>query len=1336
MIVRWWQARLPAMACVTLSAGMMWGCDDEGAADQTAPEPRPDAAMSDGAAGAIADSTVPDEGLPDEGLPDEGFFDASQPDAAQPDAAQPDANLVDAGLDADLIDDGIPDADLPDVEPPDEGSPDEGLPDAGPPPLEACDPPLSLSPTLASVLPLDLVSFRAAGGTGDWSFSLAEDNSGALLNAVTGAYLSGDQLGTTDRVTLTDRGCIGEASAEIYVVRLMQVAPEAIAVTPRDRFTFQVSEGSGEYGFEVIFAGAGGVIDDEGRYSAPAEEGLDVVRVTDVETGQEVDVEIEVRADVVLTATPPEVAIAVGERHPLVVLGGSGAFDVDGGEGLVSADGAWLIGERPGRAQLRLTDRFTGRTAALGVTVLGAQQAELPRVGDGFLGGPIVAPGDLNGDGFDDVVVGWPEADIEAFNGGAVFVFTGGPEGPGEASQIIAGDGRTDEMGWGLAVADVTGDGEPDLVVGAHQADVNRTDNGAIYIYAGIEGGLFDETPTRVIAGPQGGGRMGRGLAVCDFNGDGRLDLAAGAFQAEDQSADPRANNQGGVYVFLGAEGGLPEDPDQAIWGTRRDGDLEAWSPAANLQLGRFLAAGDFDGDGRCDLAAHALNYRAPTSIANSDGIVALYRGVAPGPLSPGGLTSLPVRAWAPTGVFDGGSQFGRRLAFGDVDGDGREDLLASHHLANGFRPDGGNLNNNGALRVFLGTDLTDEPAPGFLPPAATADWSYAGEASNRQVGLYPNVGDANGDGRLDIISGDFLAPGPDNLTNAGRVSIFYGPEGQGLPATVADVTYTGEEVSERFGQTVAVAGNLDGDGLPDLVSQAGRTDAIGYDVGQIYFVPGADDAPRRALGVPGRAAGAQLGRGAAVIGDVDADGLPDLAAGAPQGEVSGQNGINQGAVFLYRGTADGNFERRPFRTLAQFTGHSGGDLFGWAVSPAGDFTGDGIDDFWVVAQRDDKPNDPNDDYYEPVRCEGSRNDSGAAYLFAGGEGGPSEQPAFVVFGLRNQDRLSVLSGPVDVDGDGRSDVVIGFPEGDHNGRGNSGGFMVVHGRDIANAAAGRPEVLCDPEHFLGGASDLQLGRSIVGLGDLSGDGCEEFAVGAYLSDHAGRNNEGAVYVFRGWGNVGCPESPRAFGMESGAANDQVGWALASADADGDGLTDLAVTGVNAIAETGGRGGSVWFVPGTRLRTLLTSATAQPLPSESIPAQWVPLIPEGGPGSRIRGLTNGARMGSGLFMFPGSDAQPGLLAVGSPFGAQGGVDDSGGVRIFEVGPEGVRPEPWLIFGGEPSRVDGRIGEWLHGLWNPALRSRVLIIGGYLGQGYTGVPNTSIDQGAVYSLPLP
>ncbi|MEZ4469958.1 MAG: hypothetical protein R3F60_03950 [bacterium] len=280
--------------------------------------------------------------------PDAG--DGAAADAARADAAGPDAQAEDAGHPADAAPaDAAVAADV--------GAPEdaEGPRDASPPPpdaqpvdaaveadqgLPACDPPLSVTPGLAFARVYDLVTLRAGGGTGDWRFELVQDASGALLNRETGAYLAGERTGVSDIVRVTDEGCVGEVRAEIRVVDALSVAPLAVEVAPRGRFTFRTAGGSGRLAFTLEANASGAQVADDGLFVAGGEAGRDVVRVTDEGTGQVVIATVVVTPEARLVADPPQLFIQVGSTHPMEIMGGSGEFDFDVmGDGVVVEQG-------------------------------------------------------------------------------------------------------------------------------------------------------------------------------------------------------------------------------------------------------------------------------------------------------------------------------------------------------------------------------------------------------------------------------------------------------------------------------------------------------------------------------------------------------------------------------------------------------------------------------------------------------------------------------------------------------------------------------------------------------------------------------------------------------------------------------------------------------------------------------------------------------------------------------------------------------------------------------------------------------------------------------------
>ena len=169
-----------------------------------------------------------------------------------------------------------------------------------------------------------------------------------------------------------------------------------------------------------------------------------------------------------LEPRPKQLFVPVGSIADLTVEGGTGTFDIEiSGPGISIEDNV-IQALTAGRFEVGLTDVFTGTQTTLVVHAVESLQAALEPFDDVHISVRTINPGDLNGDGHDDLLIAHSSADIGAGNSGAVFIYHTGPDGLGtEPVQVLSGTTIEEEFGRAAAVADVDRDGLPDLIAAA-----------------------------------------------------------------------------------------------------------------------------------------------------------------------------------------------------------------------------------------------------------------------------------------------------------------------------------------------------------------------------------------------------------------------------------------------------------------------------------------------------------------------------------------------------------------------------------------------------------------------------------------------------------------------------------------------------------------------------------------------------------------------------------------------------------------------------------------------------------------------------------------------------
>jgi hypothetical protein len=381
-------------------------------------------------------------------------------------------------------------------------------------------------------------------------------------------------------------------------------------------------------------------------------------------------------------------------------------------------------------------------------------------------------------------------------------------------------------------------------------------------------------------------------------------------------------------------------------------------------------------------------------------------------------------------------------------------------------------------------------------------------------------VGDVNGDGIPDFLMG---APGQNVLgrKNQGQAYVFSGANRKLLRT----LNNPSPQSGALFGSVVAAAGDVNGDGTPDLLVGAHEQDVGGnVNQGRAFVFSGVNGSLLYTLDDPTGQADAHFGY-ALGSGDVDGDGRSDLLVGAPYQDVSGN--VDQGQVFVFSGN-----NGALLKTLDNPTPPQAGSLFGSAVAGAGDLNSDGKVEILVGAR---------------LQNVGSNLRIGQAFVFNGDDGSllhtlntPTPQ-AYAWFGF--------AVGAGDVNGDGIPDFLVGAPLQDVGGNVDQGRAFVFSGADLTVSIVEHPI----PK------DDALFGVELDAVGDVDGDGKSDLLVGAPRQDVGTKTNQGQAYVLSGLdGSLIVtldnphPQNAGEFG-NFGFSVDGAG------DVNGDGIPDLLV---------------------------------------------------------------------------------------------------------------------------------------------------------------------------------
>jgi len=745
--------------------------------------------------------------------------------------------------------------------------------------------------------------------------------------------------------------------------------------------------------------------------------------------------------------------------------------------------GAHLNNSSAGRAYIYFGGTNMSSTPAI---VLNGEAA------NNFFGISVSDAGDVNGDGYSDVIVG---AFGYSSNTGRAYIYYGGYNMDNIADAVISAPVAS-SFGYSVSAAgDVNGDGFSDVIVSGHTYSSNR---GRAYIYYG--GLIMDNIADKTLEGIATGANFGFSLTGAgDVNGDGFSDVLVGAYAV--------SSFTGAAYLYYG--------------GTNMDtiADVTFTGETTNSFLGHSVTdAGDVNGDGYSDLLIGATQYSSVRGRAY------IYYGG-------------PAMDNAADVVFTGeltGIQFGRVSGVGDVNGDGYSDILIG---AQGYQTLKGR-----AFLFYGGSNMNNVP-----------DMILTGEATNNSFGwAVGGGGDINGDGYKDFMVGAFGVN-----SNKGKVYIY---KNALTGNDIYDLAFHGEFQSE-MGNSISDAGDLNGDGFDDYI--VGAWTYGDFVTGRAYVFFGSanpDTIPDLVLN--GFSDYSRFGTSVCGAGDINADGYDDIIIGAPEYNSS------QGRVYIYFGGSI-------MDTIhdVQMTGAASLNRFGQAVSTAGDMNGDGFSDVIVGIPGTSSnrgrinvyyggnPMDtivdliysgtvPDEQFGHSVSDAGDVNNDGYSDVIFGAPGYAgykglaivmlgNNNGIFAIFGDNTGDQLGQsVSGAGDINGDGYSEVVIGAPYA-----GNYGKAYISYGSYFPDSSK---DIEFTGEYFM-------FGNSVSDAGDVNNDGYDDFII----CEEQFLGGSGRAFIYFGGFQ---PDNIHDINLNYNSSGERFGIASSSGgDINSDGLDDILV---------------------------------------------------------------------------------------------------------------------------------------------------------------------------------
>jgi len=755
---------------------------------------------------------------------------------------------------------------------------------------------------------------------------------------------------------------------------------------------------------------------------------------------------------------------------------------------------------------------------------------------DASFGASIASGGDINNDGYDDLIVGAPLYDNGTVDEGAVFIFHGSAAGLSTTPDALL-ENNIASTGFGESVViagDVNGDTYDDVVVGASRYSNGETKEGAVYVYYGGQLGITT-TPAIILesnnSGPNNfGARFGEHIATGNINNDAWGDIIVAA-----SSYSNGQNYEGAAFIYHGSSTGFSATPTLIIEGNQADGYFTYG----------LSSIGDVNNDGYDDVLVATDEYDLEVGgvLEIEADLAIIYYGSASG-----------LNATQFTALMEGGSNasFGSDAASaGDVNGDGISDLIiGAARYSNGQNVEGavfiyhGNVNGisttyNSVIEgdvtsLYLGTEVSsagDINKDGYSDIVLGSTYHTNGESYEGAIYIYygsasgvdttqvksfesNNIharfggsitsGDVNGDGFSDVIAS--AAGYTNGESKEGAVFVYYGGFGDPLE---------GEQADAWFGQSVSSAGDVNNDGYDDVIIGAKNFDNGETDEGVAFVILGSATGLSSSVVsvLENNIAGSAFGSSVASAGDVNNDGYDDVIVGAEGYDMFGKN--NVGAAYIFHGSASGI--NTSFAT--KMVGTSASAYFGGNVSSAGDVNNDGYDDVVIAAE-----------YYSFSLYE-----AGAVYVYHGSASGINNSAALTIEGDEAEAHFgNSIASAGDVNNDGFADIIIGASY--YDGLSSDSGIANIYHGSVTGINA-TPAIQLSVNQ-----SSAQFGLSVSSAGDVNNDGYSDVVVASGVN----------TYIYHGSSN----------GISSNTPNLQItgGRAVASTgDVNSDGYSDIIV---------------------------------------------------------------------------------------------------------------------------------------------------------------------------------